>query len=570
MKLNTIMALIISLVVACGMAIILTVNYVITRNQMFDSEFERARSFILAAEGVREWGARQLKEGVFATEEIKTDVQKFLYTVPVIGAIRVMESKSEEAGLKFKVPKFQPRNPKNQPDAKETEILEMLRKKDTGTGNTPEYMFYDKEMGMLRYFKAIRLTKECEMCHGDPADSGELWGTNDGTDPTGVKMENWRAGEIHGAFEVFLPTDTAYAMLRKGLYTYIGIFIPITIALILIIYALNKKMIFRRLEDMERIFSTIASGDYTVRVRIKRNDEVGKLGIAVNKMVDGTSQALSNVVDSISSLASTAAQLAKNSETIAKNAQNQAEQAASTATAVEEISGTVAEVAENAGCVSESTNTAKVNVTRGHALVMETRDMMEKIACTVEESASTVRKLGESSEQIGAIIQVIDDIADQTNLLALNAAIEAARAGEHGRGFAVVADEVRKLAEKTVKATKEIADMIQNIQADTGGAVLGMAEGVQQVEDGKVKAVEAGDSLGVIKSNMDAVAGGVEQIARATDEQANAMDLMSRSIENISAISGENSHAAHESAEAVEQLSRLASDLQNIISRFRL
>ncbi|MCD8491945.1 MAG: methyl-accepting chemotaxis protein [Geovibrio sp.] len=109
---------------------------------------------------------------------------------------------------------------------------------------------------------------------------------------------------------------------------------------------LIKKMIFRRLEDMERIFSTIASGDYTVRVRIKRNDEVGKLGIAVNKMVDGTSQALSNVVDSISSLASTAAQLAKNSETIAKNAQNQAEQAASTATAVEEISGTVAEVAE--------------------------------------------------------------------------------------------------------------------------------------------------------------------------------------------------------------------------------
>ena len=201
---------------------------------------------------------------------------------------------------------------------------------------------------------------------------------------------------------------------------------------------------------------------------------------------------------------------------------------------------------------------------------METRDMMEKIASTVEDSAVTVRKLGESSEQIGAIVQVIDDIADQTNLLALNAAIEAARAGEHGRGFAVVADEVRKLAEKTVKATKEIADMIQNIQADTGGAVMGMAEGVQLVEGGKQKAVEAGDALGVIKSNMEDVAGGVGQIARATDEQANAMELMSRSIESISAISGENSNAAHESAEAVEQLSRLASELQNIVSRFKL
>lgn len=570
MKLNTLMTLIVSLVVVCGMGLILAVNYVVTRDQMFEAEFERARSFILAAEGVREWGAAQLKEGVFNSEEIKSDADKFLYTVPVIGAIKVMELKSNEAGVKFKVPKFQPRNPKNEPDAIEAEILEKFRKEDKGTGRTPEYMFHDKETGMLRYFKAIRLTKECEMCHGDPATSFELWGTTNGTDPTGVIMENWRAGQIHGAFEVFLPTDQAYVLLRKGLFTYIGLLIPITIALIVIIYYLNKVLIFRRLNEMAKVFTNIAEGDYRIKIKTKRNDELGALGIAVNKMVDGTSLALKEVVQTIDNLATTATELAHNADTIADNARSQAEQVANTAASVEEINVTVAEVAKNANNVSENTQNAQRNVVDGHKLVTETRKMIEDIATTAEDTSKTVTQLGQSSEQIGEIIQVIDDIADQTNLLALNAAIEAARAGEHGRGFAVVADEVRKLAEKTVSATQQISEMILRIQTDTSSAVTGMAGGVHSVEEGKVKAIAARDSLDTIRSNMTVVLDGVEQIARATEEQTSAIDLMAESIESISGIADENSNAASEAAQAVEQLSVLASELQRIVSGFKL
>ncbi len=195
---------------------------------------------------------------------------------------------------------------------------------------------------------------------------------------------------------------------------------------------------------------------------------------------------------------------------------------------------------------------------------------MRDIATVVKKSAENIEKLGESSKQIGEIISVIDDIADQTNLLALNAAIEAARAGEQGRGFAVVADEVRKLAERTTEATKQIASMIKGIQEETTEAVKAMNKGNQEVTSGIDLADKAGESLEEILSSTTEVMDMVNQIAAASEEQSATSEQISKNVQSISKVTSESASRIENVARSAEELSRLTNDLFSLMKRFKI
>jgi len=314
----------------------------------------------------------------------------------------------------------------------------------------------------------------------------------------------------------------------------------------------------------------IAKGDLTARmVGEYKNNYAG-----YQKQINFVGESLENIVkqvkDSVNATASASSQISSSSEEMAAGAQEQSAQASEVASAVEEMTKTIFETSHNAEEATKTAQKAGDAAKEGGNVVHQTVEGMVRIAEVVKQSAATVEALGKSSDQIGEIVQVIDDIADQTNLLALNAAIEAARAGEQGRGFAVVADEVRKLAERTTKATKEIAQMIKQIQKDTTGAVESMQVGTAEVEKGKHLADMAGEALKEIITGAEEVVSIVSQVAVASHEQSSAASEISKNIEAISSVTHESASGVEQIARAAEDLNRLTNNLSNMVSRFKV
>jgi methyl-accepting chemotaxis protein len=335
---------------------------------------------------------------------------------------------------------------------------------------------------------------------------------------------------------------------------------------------LVMRSITQPLSRMLHMLKDIAEGegDLTHRLEEGRKDEFGELSHWFNRFVDNIHTIVSQVAGTTGQVSTAAHQLQATAEQIATAAEEVACQTVTVATAGEEMSATSNDIAHNCSLASEISHRANETASGGSQVVQETLEGMQQIAERVQESARTVESLGARSDQIGAIVVTIEDIADQTNLLALNAAIEAARAGEQGRGFAVVADEVRALAERTTRATKEIAEMIKGIQRETAGAVGSMENGVREVEKGMESSRKSGDALQQIVEAIGEVSMQVHQIATAAEEQTATTSEISSNIHQITDVVSETARGAHDTAAAASQLSTLAMDLQRMVGRFKL
>ncbi|MGV1100656.1 methyl-accepting chemotaxis protein [Thiovibrio sp. JS02] len=478
-----------------------------SREKTVQSFTDKARAICLTAESTRQEMEAKWELGLFTAEKLREMAElgqrdKVLAAVPVVSAWNAAMRKAKEGGYTFKVPKFHPRNPKNEPDPLEAKALKLM-----GEQNLDEYYEIDPAMNAVRYFRAVRLSETCMLCHGDPQTSQALWGNSQGVDPTGGPMENWKVGEIHGAFEVIQSLTEADKRLSDSLRK-------------------GSQLVVLGLIIMAVLFATLV------------------IRIVANSVIKPISRVISDLTRGADNLLDAANQVSSASNELADGATRQAASLEETSSALEEVSSMSKQNAENVNQTSRMAESARSSA-----------EVAQNSMVKMTDAIGSIKK---SSDQTAIIMKTIDEIAFQTNLLALNAAVEAARAGEAGAGFAVVAEEVRSLALRSAEAAKQTAQLIEESQKNADNGVAAAAE-VKEILGTIVDGVKKVSNLAreiTVASDEQAV--GVNQINLAVSEvdkvtQANA------------AISEEAASASEELSGQAKELNALVHSLAGIV-----
>ena len=330
-----------------------------------------------------------------------------------------------------------------------------------------------------------------------------------------------------------------------------------------------QEALQRSVTEFLTIVSQIARGDLTLRGRVT-TDALGNVVDSVNYMLDNFCKVLERVRKAAIDVQGGANEILIASEEMSSGALQQDQEITNTSSAVEQLTVSMKQVSNNAEASAEAARRALDAAEQGNRAVRDTLEGMQRIRSSVQATAKRIKNLGDRSLEISEIVKVINDITEQTNLLALNAAIEAARAGEAGRGFAVVADEVRKLAEHSRSATKDIAALIKAIQAETNDAVVVMEEGTKEVEVGARLADQAGRALDAISTVVRQSAELVQEISLASKQQVRGTEGVANAMQIISNITRQTSQGARQTARTVEQLVHMSEQLNEALSQFRV
>lgn len=328
--------------------------------------------------------------------------------------------------------------------------------------------------------------------------------------------------------------------------------------------------IIEPINEGSKVLEIMATGDLTVKVIGDYKGDHQKIKNSINNVGNAIGALIDNVTQAVEATASASSEISSGTEEMAAGAQEQSAQTGEVASAIGEMARTVIDTSNIASSAAEAASNTKAKAQSGMVKVDENKSGIERIMSSAQATGEIITSLAGKTDQIGDIAQVIDDIADQTNLLALNAAIEAARAGEQGRGFAVVADEVRKLAERTTKATKEIAETIKAIQGEAKDADNSMNEARESVMLGMTLTEETREVFNSILSDTEELSNQISQVAAASEEQSAGAEQISRNIEGITNITHESAAAIQQVASTAEDLNRLTENLQNLISQFKV
>ncbi len=332
----------------------------------------------------------------------------------------------------------------------------------------------------------------------------------------------------------------------------------------------EKQRLSASIETILHSMDEFSNGNLTVQLPVTSNDDIGKLYDGFNSAVSNIRLMVDKVADAAENTATANTEITKQVQQLIQGLSQQADEMEAATLTVGEINSTIHDNSRKTVMAAHDASGASNDAAQSETIVEEMIREMSVIGEAVSNSAGVISELGKSSKEIGKIAQVIEEIADQTNLLALNAAIEAARAGEQGRGFAVVADEVRSLAERTQQATKQITIMIDRIQSDTGSAIKAMKAGKDRVERGQSITQDAGSALHRIIDRTENVAKVVENIAAASEQQAAMSGNIVRTIQTVQKISAESGASIQQIRQSVQRLGKLTNNLQGLLNFFKL
>jgi methyl-accepting chemotaxis protein len=580
------------------------------KKQAVEGILEKSRAIVYTVEATREAMSDKLAMGVITNLETLSaegNRAKLLEAVPIITAINIAAKNAELGNYTFRVPKFQPRNPKNEPVGIEIEVLRELEK-----GNLDEYVI--TEPNQIRYFKPIRLSAECLYCHGDPAGS---------IDPVGGTREGWKVGEVHGAFEIISSLAGARLAEQRATINITGFAGVVMLMLGLSLFFL-VRLVLKPIVSYTEAFKMAATGNLTVRADVKARDEVGLIALFFNDFI-GTLEGMVREVkgvtsetdrisqDMAASSEETAASLheirvntegmknkivtldgevsssTRSADELGDHIQRLSELISSQASAIDESSASIEEMTANITNIAKAAE-EKLRI----ASELETTALDGQ--SEMEETELVIKKVAASASVIMEMIEIIQDIASRTNLLAMNAAIEAAHAGEFGKGFAVVADEIRNLAESSAESAKQITQSLGEVTEYIGisetstektgeifsviveqikGVAFSMAEMKNATHELSIGAKQILEALGSLISTTEEVKGSSADMNQQVATIITAMQRVSMissdtktGMEEITIGINEIYKAAEAISESGADNSRSVDNLKSLIARF--